>query len=296
MRLSKINENDLLENKELREQMANKVEVLEKVKELLLIPNTDKATIRQVAEYYEVGEEAIKSITKRNRDELEEDGTVNYSGNQTKDFLVGFNLNLTNGKGYFETEGIKFAYKSNTLLPRRAILRVGMLLQDSTIAKEVRTQLLNIEEKTSNETKTQDINEEQALALALGMAQVSGDITAITIATGNLIAFKNRHIEKLEQSNKALANGILEWEDRSRINFAVRKMAAFANIPVGQAWNELYKQIKNKFHIDLQSRGMKPWIQHINEKEWQCVIKSFTALCKYYEIDSNEMFHDLKIE
>lgn len=30
---------------------------------------------------------------------------------------------------------------------RRAVLRIGMLLQQSDVAKEVRTQLLNIEEK-----------------------------------------------------------------------------------------------------------------------------------------------------
>ena len=49
------------------------------------------------------------------------------------------------------------------VFPRRAILRIGMLLRDSAVAKEVRTQLLNIEEKTSNEIKTEDINEEQRL-------------------------------------------------------------------------------------------------------------------------------------
>ena len=33
------------------------------------------------------------------------------------------------------------------LFPKRAILRMGMLLRDSEVAKEVRTQLLNITEK-----------------------------------------------------------------------------------------------------------------------------------------------------
>lgn len=291
-----MNANDLLESKELREKLVAKVEILDKVKQLLLIPGTDKATIKQISDYYEVGEEAIKTIVFRNRDELTEDGLQSLKGKETKEFLVSCNLQPTNGNGFFETDGIKFAYKSNLLFTRRAILRVGMLLQDSEIAKEVRTQLLNIEEKTSNEVKTMDITEEQSLALSVGMAYASGDPTAIMIATTKMMDFKNRHIAKLEESKKALANGILAWEDRSRINFAVRKMAAYAHITVGKAWSELYKQLKNGFHIDLQSRGKQPWIQHVNEKEWQCVVKAFSALCEYYELEPSDMFHDLKIE
>ena len=64
-----MNANDLLENKELRKQLVTKVEILDKVKKLLLIPGTDKATVKQISDYYEVGEEAIKTIVFRNRDE-----------------------------------------------------------------------------------------------------------------------------------------------------------------------------------------------------------------------------------
>ncbi len=291
-----MNVNELLESKELREKLVAKVEILDKVKKLLLIPGTDKATVKQISMYYEVEEGAFKMLVSRNRGELEEDGLQSLNGAKTKDFLVSNNLLPTNGNGFFEAEGIRFAYKSNLLFTRRAILRVGMLLQDSDIAKEIRTQLLNIEEKTSNEVKTADITEEQSLALSVGMAYASGNPDAIMIATTKMMDFKNRHIAKLEESKKALANGILAWEDRSRINFAVRKMAAYAHITVGKAWSELYKQLKNGFHIDLQSRGKQPWIQHVNEKEWQCVIKAFSALCEYYELEPSEMFHDLKIE
>lgn len=295
--------NELLESKELREKLVAKVEVLDKVKKLLLIPNTDNATIKQISEYYEVEEGTIKMLVSRNRDELEEDGLQSLNGVKTKDFLVSNNLLPTNGNGFFEAEGIRFAYKSNLLFTRRSILRVGMLLQDSEVAKEVRTQLLNIEEQTSTETKLTDITEEQTLALSVGMAYASGDPDAIMIATTKMMDFKNRHIKELEQSktklestNKALANGILEWEDRSRINFAVRKLSKYAHTGYGKIWNELYKQLKNKYHIDLQNRGKQPWLQYVKEDEWQCVIKSFSALCEYYETDVNKMFNDLKIE
>nr|WP_024835436.1 hypothetical protein [Clostridium sp. 12(A)] len=290
-----IKETDLLENKEYRERLVVKVEVLEKVKKLLLIPGTELATVRQVANYYEVGEEAIKSLVYRSRDELEKDGISSMTGKETKGFLESCNLQPSNFRGGFEADGMRFSNRGNTLFPRRAILRIGMLLRDSEIAKEIRTQLLNIEEKATPEVKTADITEEQTLALSVGMAYASGDPTAIMIATTKMMDYKNRHIAKLEESKKALANGILEWEDRSRINFAVRKMAIFARITTGQAWNELYKQLKNKYHIDLPSRGKKPWVQHVTEKEWQCVVKAFSALCEYYELEPSEMFHDLKI-
>ncbi len=294
-----MKETDLLENKEFREKLVAKVEVLEKAKKLLLIPGTELATIKQVSDFYEVGEEAIKAVIFRNRNELEEDGLNSISGKETKEMLGSCNLQPRNMRGGFIFEGledVRFNNKSNVFLPRRAILRIGMLLRDSEIAKEIRTQLLNIEEKATPEVKTADITEEQTLALSVGMAYASGDSDAIMIATTKMMDYKNRHIKKLEQSNKALASGILEWEDRSRINFAVRKLAIYAHTGHGKVWNELYKQLKNKYHIDLQSRGKKPWIQYVSESEWQCIIKAFSALCEYYETDVNDMFNDLKIE
>lgn len=62
--------------------------------------------------------------------------------------------------------------------PRRVILRVVMLLRDSEIVKEVRNQLLNIEEKTKSEAKVADIDEEIKLQMEVGQAFMSGYINA----------------------------------------------------------------------------------------------------------------------
>jgi len=291
-----LTEIQLLENQEFRNSVIEHYEVLEKVKELLLIPNTEFATIKQVAEFYEVGEEAVKAIVFRFKKELEPDGMVSKNGSETKEFLVSCNLQPTNHQGYFSIENINFAYKSNTFFPRRAILRVGMLLRDSAVAVEVRTQLLNIEEKTSLEIKTADIEEEQSLALAVGMAHASGDINALSIATAKMMDFKNRHIKKLETTNKALANGILEWEDRDRLNFAVRKLSYSTGIHYAKMWNELYKQLVYKYGIDLKKRGDKPYIANVKENEWSKVIKSFSALCKHYGYEPEEIFCDLEVK
>ena len=69
-----MKETQFIDDKVLRDKSVEHYEVLEKVKELLLIPNTKWATQKQVSEYYEVGEKAIETIYSRHRDELESDG------------------------------------------------------------------------------------------------------------------------------------------------------------------------------------------------------------------------------
>ena len=290
-----MNENELLTNGNLREELVEHYEVLDKVKELLLIPGTEFATTQQVADFYEVDNEAVQKVMQRNSDELLFDGMITLTGKETKEKLGSDNMSTQNFRGYFELNGVKMNNRANTLFPRRAILRVGMLLRDSKVAKEVRTQLLNIEEKTTKEVKVQDINEEQKLALELGMAMASGDINAIAIATGNMMAFKNRHIDKLKTDNKALAEGILEWSNRSKLNAGVRKLATTIGKQYGTVWNELYKNLYYNYHINLKARGDKCFIKYIKEEEWIYVIKTFAALCEDYGYSSSDMI-DCKVK
>ena len=290
-----MNENELLTNGNLREELVEHYEVLEKVKELLLIPGTEFATTQQVADFYEVDNEAVQKVMQRNSDELLLDGMITLTGKETKEKLGSDNMSTQNFRGYFELNGVKMNNRANTLFPRRAILRVGMLLRDSKVAKEVRTQLLNIEEKTTKEVKVQDINEEQKLALELGMAMASGDVNAIAIATGNMMAFKNRHIDKLKTDNKALSEGILEWSNRSKLNAGVRKLATTIGKQYGTVWNELYKNLYYNYHINLKARGDKCFIKYIKEEEWIYVIKTFAALCEDYGYSSSDMI-DCKVK
>lgn len=289
-----MKETQFIDDKVLRDKSVEHYEVLEKVKELLLIPNTKWATQKQVAEYYEVGEKAIETIYSRHRDELESDGV---SLKSYKEFLniqnEGLEISYVVGKTIFTfANGNELTVPNRGLkvFPRRAILRVGMLLRDSEVAKEVRTQLLNIEEKTSTEIKTEDIKEEQKLILSVGMAVASGDANAVAIASANLVAFKNRHIEKLQNVNKALAGEILSWSDRKKLNAGVRQLAAVTGIPFGNMWNELYKNLQYKYGICLKQRGGKPFIQWVDESEWENVIKTFCAMCEAYDQSPTEMF------
>lgn len=299
-----MNETQFIDDRTLRDKNVDRFEILEKVKKVLLIPNTDFMTVNQLAEYYStyykdknkkdniVTPDGIRKLYSLHSDELDSDGVCIKS---YKDFLIGNEFTLENLKGkviLMHSTGMSFEIPNRGIrvFPRRAILRVGMLLRDSVIAKEVRTQLLNIEEKSSDEVKVQDINEEQSLMLAIGMAVASGDANAVAVATTNLIAFKNRHIEKLKNDNKALAEGILEWKDRNKLNAGIRKLAAVTGIHFSKMWNELYKNLQYKYGICLKQRGGTPYVQWIKESEWDDVMKTFCAMCEAYEQSPTEMF------
>ena len=297
-----MKETQFISDRHLRDKNVGRFEVLEKVKDLLLISGTDYAVLSQVADYYEVGLEAIASLVKDNREELLEDGLINATGVETKEILGKFSKDFANQRGYFTCDGIKFNHRNNLLFTRRSILRVGMLLRDSVIAKEVRTQLLNIEEKTSDDVKIQDITEEQSLMLAVGMAFANGDLNAFATASTNLVAFKNRHIEqlqadneKLENDNMALAGDILEWSDRKKMSAGIRRLKTFTTLTYADLWNELYRNLQYKYGISLKQRGKSPFIQHVKESEWDKVIKVFSAMCEAYGQSPTDMFKQTAI-
>lgn len=285
-------ENPLLDDRQLRDKCVGRFEVLDRVKELLLLPGADFATMKQVANYYEVEEKAIDKICSRNYDELHSDG-VDIKKLAELSFRQSVGLKTGKGKTTLTfADGTEYDYptRGTKIFPRRAILRIGMLLRDSEIAKEIRTQLLNIEEKVSNDVKVSDANEEQKLMLEVGMAVASGDANAVAIASTNLIAFKNRHIKQLQNDNKGLAGQILEWSDRKKLNAGIRQLAAVTGIPFGNMWNELYKNLQYKYGICLKQRGGTPYLQWIKESEWESVIKTFCAMCEAYEQSPTEMF------
>lgn len=131
------NELVLTESRTMRAQTADRVDVLDKVKALALLPDGTNATTEMVASYYEVGVEAIKSLVKDNRAELTNNGYWVLRGPQFKEF-VGSHEDLAN------TFGPKA--RSAALFTRRTILNVGQLLTESNVAKQVRTYLLDVEE------------------------------------------------------------------------------------------------------------------------------------------------------
>lgn len=295
MRLTKkkMEQENIISDRSIRDKCVGRYEVLEKVKKLLLLPGTDLMSIDQVADFYEVSSQGIKNLYSQNKEEIDGDGTKMlprdfYNGSNEKSISV--DIKQTSVTYTFEDgQIVTINNRGLKAFSKRAVLRIGMMLQQSWVARDVREQLLNIEEKTSDETKTQDIDEEQSLMLSVGMAVASGDATAVAVASAKLVEFKNRHIQKLENDNKALAEGILEWKDRNKLNAGIRKLAAVTGIHFSKMWNELYKNLQYKYGICVKQRGGTPYIQWIDESEWADVMKTFCAMCEAYEQSPTEM-------
>lgn len=284
-----MKEMEFIDKKDLRDKAIERVEVLDKVKKLFLVPNMKVMTIGQVAEYYEVDVEIIKKCHQRNHNEIDEDGVYMKT---SKDFLKGHFVPLKLGQGRV---GFQIDSETTLVIPnrgircfsKRAVLRIGMLLRDSEVAKEVRTQLLNVFEHSDEEQKVTEINSEQDLYTRFAKAAIEGTKEDLLYAANEVFQYKNRYIKELEQNNKELTENnkmlsaeILEWGERAKLNKAIRIIAGFRNVPFGYVWKELYQELLYKHHIGLTQRGTKPYIQYIKANEWPMVQQSLAAICE----------------
>ena len=158
-----LSDSVLVESKSARsEQLASlsherAQEILGKVKSLYfaLWRGMGIATNEQIAEFYEVSTDVLKDNVRRHRDEFESDGLKALRGKALKD--AGEIISLPSRTS------------QATAWTPRAALRLGMLLRDSAVAKEVRTSLLDAVEKVI--PAQQETIEELRLKLKLANAQ-----------------------------------------------------------------------------------------------------------------------------
>lgn len=137
-----MNELILLESRTARQDRLSGVnddkalEAINKAKALLMAmwQGTGIATTEQMAEYYEVPEDTVGKVYRRNKDEFALDGVKVLRGKDLKD--VSDILSESQDR-----------VPSLTIWTPRAALRLGMLLRDSQVARQVRTVLLNVAEQ-----------------------------------------------------------------------------------------------------------------------------------------------------
>lgn len=136
-----ISDSILVESKTARETQLAEIEpkrateILTKIKSLYfaLWQGTNTTVTEQVAEFYEVPEQNLRQLLKTHRSEFTSDGLKAIRGKALKDARDLWSLPS-------KTSQV-------TVWTPRAVLRAGMLLRDSEIAKAVRTSLLNAVEK-----------------------------------------------------------------------------------------------------------------------------------------------------
>lgn len=295
-----ITSESMVDNHDLRNELIARTEVLDKVKKLLLIPEINCMTIRQVADYYEVDIDTLKKCCKRNKDEIILDGVVTKTPRVFKDLLKGQDVPLVQNQTNLviqidDNTRLEIPNRGIKCFSKRAVLRIGMLLRDSKIAQEVRTQLLNIVEHTAEEKPellTQDIDDEEKLQAAIGKAFATGDIMEFATAAQAYTAFQRRHIDRIETSNKLLTAEVLHISDRKMFNRVMRKFASTLHISFGVAFSMLYKQLSYRYGIDLKKRGDRktPYIQYIKDDEWDKVQKVIVAILEKYNVNVKEFF------
>lgn len=140
MAISIVSDSVLVESKAARENHLTNFsheksqEVLHKVKSLYfaLWQGTGAATTEQMREFFEVNIDAVEAALRRCRTEFESDGLKILKGKILRSF-----------KQLSASEAESSNAASLTIWTPRAALRLGMVLQDSPVAKAVRTSLLD---------------------------------------------------------------------------------------------------------------------------------------------------------
>lgn len=337
MKNTTITADSLLENKELRDGAIERIEVLDKVKQLFLIPELECMTVKQVADYYEIPLSTVNDQYQSNKLEFDEDGVISKTPKDFKTLNYGEtvikNMAQQNGKLVItlndDTE-LVIPNRGIKCFPQRAILRMGMLLRDSEIAKEVRTQLLNTFEHSTEEQRTAEIDEETALLNGIGQAFGTGNNIEILQACMQLDCYRKRYIqeieshnaelaqenakiteqkERVEKTNKALAAenhilaaDVLKWTDRASANRIVRVLASKAfRGDFKLTFNLIYKEMLYKHGININKRCLnddkkKSRISYIKEDEWIFLYKTIVALCEQKGIKAEKLFEDAKID
>lgn len=261
-----MKENELLTNVKRREENMNRVEVLDAVKTLLSLPNTELYTTEMVANYYEVPVETIYSVLNQNAEELSSNGYLVMK----KENLLTLKIKVKTKRGGFDLldeDGNIVASGSNkgiATFTKRTVLNVGMLLRDSKIAQEVRSRLLDIthdaeKDNGSMNTVVSELNEEQQLMLSRMEAEFNGDFEKVCEINAKLFALKNKRIKELEDEVESITVHSLTIEESTKvINRLMRIIATKEyNNQFGKVWGDFYSKLNYKLGINVKARTKK---------------------------------------
>lgn len=182
---------------ELRHQLSDRVEILEKVKAVFLISQLVMATTEQVAEYFGVPIKTINMTYHRNKEELDINGAVLLTPNEVNALNLQ-NVTSVAARGgclySIDNDVFTISYRGTRFYPPRAILCMAMLLRDSAVAAEIRAQLLNLVEAAPAQMKIANIQAQEEVALKIAKAIMNGDTQAMSQAYTEMMALQNHTI------------------------------------------------------------------------------------------------------
>ncbi|MBT2397512.1 hypothetical protein [Streptomyces sp. ISL-100] len=203
----------LLESRTMRDEHQGRVDVLDKVKALVMLPDGIYVRTEDVARYFEVSTEVLKKVVQRHREELNENGLQVLRGDDLRifqrDILSLWSDNL--GTSYPQ------AATNLTLYTRRAVLNVAMLLRDSDIARCVRTYLLDAEEsgwRAGDASLDRRVTKVESHLDTVGRAlqELGPVINGISVRLDRL----DRRLETTNQVVGAISNRLCDLSDDMR--------------------------------------------------------------------------------
>ena len=236
----------------LREQAADQVEVLDKAKEVFLLPKLEMMTMQQLADYYEVEVRTVQCCYQHNRKEILESGAVKLT---TKDFksrnFQCIDSSKTRGCKNFQLSDeviLRVPTSGTIFFPTRAILRVGMLIRNSEVAKRVRTLLLN----SFDFVKPEDRFDGSEVLNWGGQPAASAAVKMI--------------------ANKAAASPRCIWLELH-----------------DKLYSEHRINLRTRRNRSMKNSG-KPLISFVKDNEWLTVQLCLSEMCKEYWLDPVEVF------
>jgi hypothetical protein len=250
------NELILAESRTMRDELVFKDDVLDKIKFVIAIPGTSEATIDLAANYYEVDKDAIESVIRRHRNEFNDYGEMRILKGKL----------LTEFKTLRQADGSFKGINSLTLFSRRGLLRIGMLLTESSVAKTIRHYLLNIEEISTKEQISWAVERERARQERVQLTQAIKDFYEGTMKKGQAysvitdmvykVLFDTnaqglRHMHGIEDT-KATPRDFMSTDDLRKIVSAEKTVASL--LLLGKGKREIEAELnKNKDKFLLRS-------------------------------------------
>ncbi|MEK5414469.1 hypothetical protein [Paenibacillus sp. FSL L8-0708] len=224
-----MNSDVLIESVSLRNSYTSRVDVLNKVKGLSLLPDNENVSMEMAGEYYEVPKQTINSLIFDNREELENDGLKVVSGNE----LIFFKELGVIGKNS----------SSFTVISRRALLRIGMLLRDSLVARAVRDYLLDTED-----SQPKQLSQSELIAY---LAQKNVEHERVEAERKRADAERDRRLNDMEE----------KWEDTIEVmalnpgeDWRKETTSILNKIAQGRGGGEAYQGVRNESYDLLTSR------------------------------------------
>jgi len=319
----KYTENMITENVDIRNELINRVDILNKVKKVLTLPCTEVMTMQQVADFYEVPLQTVNMCYQRNKAEIDMDGVVVMTPKTYKEFTNVTSCDVSKNPDYEQYRTHMVIHIDNNtdvvipnrgikVFPENAILRTGMLLTESAVALEVRTQLinvLNVVKEVQPELVTREIEHEEELYHNLFKTMLSGNTGEMFEALQNVVDYNNRHrleMEKkineietanqeLETANQVITSNLKVISDRSSLSRVIRCLARVKSKSYSQAWNEFYTFLNYKAHINLKKRGGKPYVNHINDNEWDIIQQVLVGYIEKNNLNATDFLKSCEI-